>query len=100
VLKAAEMQAKARFGMSMLVICCLYHLQHGNYTYKASGMQAVRQFVPPNTLRYAAGQYAASIPVHVLTRNHVSAWQHSWRQCTAILPFGIVQCSKQHSTRG
>lgn len=28
-------------------------LQHGHYTAKANGMQAVRQFVPPNTLRWA-----------------------------------------------
>lgn len=31
-----------------LPVCAL---QHGHYTAKAEGMQAVRQFVPPNTLR-------------------------------------------------
>lgn len=40
-------------------LCCL---QHGNYTYKASGMQAVRQFVPPNTLRCAAAVSSAPSP--------------------------------------
>lgn len=40
--------------------CCL---QHGHYTAKADGMQAVRQFVPPNTLRWAT---LTGTPAHSL----------------------------------
>lgn len=47
------------YSLLLLLLCCL---QHGHYTYKASGMQAVRQFVPPNTLRCAAAFSSAPSP--------------------------------------
>lgn len=40
------------YGTVEHVCCPVVPVQHGHYTNKAKGMKAVRQFVPPNTLRW------------------------------------------------